>query len=401
MENKDIVLFEELCDALSQALYGIKDNKKSYSQECFKLANEQGVLTLLQPVKDCFEENIATAIEKRAQACANSNIRLSYLARYILHAMNENEIPACLLKGASIAADYPIPELRHFSDVDVYLLDISDLDATKELLESLDFKICERQDSRHHIEYVHSTGLKLELHTKPTRAFEVRFANDYINKVFATAKENIETISVYGMEFKILPKGINALYILLHILQHYLNAGFGLNLICDYSMYWNSNSSEELKKEYKEHIKNLGLSDFSDMLSKLSYAYLGGEVNCYPWINIEANAVSIDKLKKDDLVLSFVKEILASGSYGRNDTSRIVNLKDNSIIGLVSQFHHQMKENFPKGSKVFIIWPGLWIATLIIFIRNNSRVRKTSTMKVLKTAFKRGDVTRQLHLWKR
>ena len=53
--------------------------------------------------------------------------------------LKEHHIPCILLKGISLAAYYPTPELRKLGDVDLYISDPDDLDKAKQILERNDF----------------------------------------------------------------------------------------------------------------------------------------------------------------------------------------------------------------------------------------------------------------------
>lgn len=402
---------EELCQALSIVLDKKKAiaisededwnvDKIAFSYECYDLAQKHGISALLYPIKDAFPEDAKAAIVKKGKSCVNANMRLCYMARYLINAFDEAGIEVALLKGAILAKCYPIPELRLFGDVDLLLLDEKKFQEAEELLLSHGCVKSSKQDSNHHVEYRHEEGMTIELHVRTTRAFEREKANDYIGKIYGNLSGQRETLSLYKMEYKVLPQEYNALYILLHMLQHYLNSGFGFNLICDFHAFWQENYSDELMESYNIHLKELGLSDFSDYMSKLSLICLKGDLDRYPWSKVKREEIDSLDVKKEIENLGLIDEILASGHFGENDSARVVNLSSNSFAGLFGQFHLQTKENFPKASKIFITWPVIWIATLVIFMKNNSKIRKKSTLSVIRTAYMRGKVSNKLNLWK-
>ncbi|MBS7328987.1 MAG: hypothetical protein KIG26_00020, partial [Lachnospiraceae bacterium] len=66
----------------------------------------------------------------------------------------------------------------------------------------------------------------------------------------------------------------------------------------------------------------------------------------------------------------------------------------------IKLLHHHMKENFQTTSGIVILWPLLWLSSLIIFIKNNKRVRSTGLLNILREADRRGKIIRRMKLWK-
>jgi hypothetical protein len=79
----------------------------------------------------------------------------------------------------------------------------------------------------------------------------------------------------------------------------------------------------------------------------------------------------------------------------------MVSLRGNTPIDYFREFHHQMKLNFPKVSKIFLIWPILWIVTFVRFMVNNKKVRNVKLSAVVTKAGERGKLNRKLGLFSR
>ena len=60
-----------------------------------------------------------------------------------------------------------------------------------------------------------------------------------------------------------------------------------------------------------------------------------------------------------------------------------------------------MKLSFPKASKVFIIIPILWVITLVRFLINNKKVRKTTAKEIFKNAGERSRMAKDLEIFER
>ena len=79
----------------------------------------------------------------------------------------------------------------------------------------------------------------------------------------------------------------------------------------------------------------------------------------------------------------------------------MVVLRDRGLRGYIREFHHQMRLNFPRAGKCFLLFPALWLATLVRFLRNNWKVREVSLKQVLKTADRRSHQMELLGLFKK
>jgi hypothetical protein len=69
---------------------------------------------------------IVTPYDKQLQSSIylllGRHARLNQLAVEVLDILSQNQIPATLIKGASIAGLYPDPDMRDYGDVDIYAL---------------------------------------------------------------------------------------------------------------------------------------------------------------------------------------------------------------------------------------------------------------------------------------
>ena len=83
-----------------------------------KLAKQHAVLSLLDPLLDEPEEcgkipeNVKICIREEARKTVRQNYHLLYLEHRIIRTLQEAGVSVVLLKGASTAEFYPVPELR-------------------------------------------------------------------------------------------------------------------------------------------------------------------------------------------------------------------------------------------------------------------------------------------------
>ena len=184
----------------------------------------------------------------------------------------------------------------------------------------------------------------------------------------------------------------------LHMIEHLCNAGFGIKLLCDYVAALNGNSEEDTVSQYRGYIDMLGLNTFVLRMSDICVAYLGLSEPVYK--QLTGKSANTELILNDHTVDELLNEIFDTGLFGSDNSSRIVALNENGIIGLIKEFHHQTKENFPKASKCPLTWPGLWIATFVIFVRNNKKIRGIGMLDVIREADRRGQIIGKMNLFK-
>ncbi|MCH5188769.1 MAG: nucleotidyltransferase family protein, partial [Oscillospiraceae bacterium] len=246
--------------------------------------------------------------------------------------------------------------------------------------------------SLHHLVIVNEAGIETELHTMLAEPFDNSYINNYIKDLLQKIPEHIEECNIMGYNFPVLSDGYQAYSLLLHMLQHFLRAGFGLKLLCDWVLFWQREVSEEEIQIYLSLVRESGLSGFSDMITSVCVIYLGLNENCCLCRNMNGLIGETDALK-------FVEDFMEAEEFGRSSKDRMVALRGTSLFDLIREFHHMTCLNFPKMTKVFLLWPVLWMMTLLRFLRNNRKVRGVSTADILKKAKSRSERINKLGLF--
>lgn len=366
--------------------------------EFLAIAEAHSVLSLIYGAFERMsEENVLVPerVWKRVQTVARQTVKQSYrllfLSKYLITALEEARIPVVLLKGPATASFYPVPELRKAGDVDLLLLEEDRLSECCELLEAKGLRVMERQPALHHVVLQSDDGVEIELHTMLAEPFDNSRMNQYIGKLAAECKEHICTADMMGIPLPMLDDACHAYELLLHMLQHFLRSGFGLKLLCDWVAFWNQEENRRDAEKYLLMVKESGIKGFSDMVSLVCFRYLG--------LSEEAKECLFVTGEYDGA--AFMEEILSAEEFGKSASERMVALRGNGIADYVREFHHQMHLNFPRCGRCFLLWPFLWTATLVKFLYNNRKVRKTSAFAVFKTAGQRGKIMKQMKLWKR
>ena len=332
-----------------------------------------------------------------AEQSVNRFYKMSYIARYLQKILMDNGIISILLKGPATAAYYPVPEYRAFGDIDLLLYDPNDYDKADKLFGEQGIRRTATQDSHHHTSYLYD-NVCIELHRKVVREFAQKKVNERIDSIFTLEERNICRKKILGCEYTVFKPELELLYMTLHMIEHLCNAGFGIKLLCDYVAALNGNSEEDTVSQYRGYIDMLGLNTFVLRMSDICVAYLGLSEPVYK--QLTGKSANTELILNDHTVDELLNEIFDTGLFGSDNSSRIVALNENGIIGLIKEFHHQTKENFPKASKCPLTWPGLWIATFVIFVRNNKKIRGIGMLDVIREADRRGQIIGKMNLFK-
>lgn len=357
------------------------------------IAQRHSVLPLLYDSlaeKEDLPEKVYKTAERLAKVAVNQSYHLLFLSKFLIGKMEAAGLPVVLLKGVATASFYPIPELRKSGDVDILLLDKTRLKQVCGILQDCGCARSEEQHALHHLVYCNKEGIEIEIHTMLAEPFDSQEINRYMQEKLPDCRRNIRRVTCMGVELPMLDTGYHAYELLLHMLQHFLWAGFGLRLLCDWVVFWNRETEVEEREKYLRLVKESGVKGFSDIVTLFCCTYLGLSQERVAWMEITG---------KYDLDI-FLQEIMEAEEFGNSAADRMVTLRNNRLGAYVREFQHQMHLNFPRAGRYFPLWPGLWLVTLIRFLRNNRKIRRVSARAVLKKAGQRSRVMEQIQLWK-
>lgn len=337
---------------------------------------------------DNVPKDVENALLKEARQTVLANYRFAAIVKDIIDTLEAEGVETVILKGLATASFYRIPELRKSGDIDILLLDANDLSKTEKILNHKGFITDSQQNGSHHL-VMRYENITIEIHTSMSEEFDNKSINEFQDGLMKEIRNNVCIIDCMGYKIPALSDAYHGYELLIHMLQHFLREGFGLRLLCDWCMFWNREINEAQKETYLQLIKDSKTKTFSDIITLITIKYLGLPEEKVAWMGID------DSLNPD----IYLADILDSGEFGILENDRMIALNDNNILEYVKVFHHQMHHNFPRSGKIFIIWPVLWVATLIIFVRNNKKVRNNNGMAYLKKARSRSLLVKNLNLF--
>ena len=353
------------------------------------LAKKHAVLSFLYDISnEAWMHQGKSFIQQESRQIVMQSYRLLFLTKYVVSILKQNDISVIVLKGVATGSLYPVPEMRKSGDVDLLVPNDIPEAVIRKVMLAAGFRLSEAQHANHHIAFVTEEGIHVEIHTMLAEPFAYKKLNRAIAKHGTMCWEHLHVAEIMGVELPILDKPFHAYELLLHMLQHFMYSGFGLKLLCDWVMIWRVNWSQEEKDLFNSLIEEAGLSGFSDAITAVCQKFLG--------LSTEDNDLLINQTDMADKML---REILDAEEFGNSDSNRMVMMSGTGLSAYVKEFHHQMHLNFPKAGKCILLWPILWIITLVRFLKNNRRLRDTSTGEILKEAKRRSALMEELRLF--
>lgn len=394
-----------LCACLRAALAGepLSDAEKevltgSGADKVADMADRHKVLSMIYDVLNQYEDVISPAAMSRAQRAAEKTVRQSYrllfLTRSLVNVLENAGIPVVVLKGCGVASYYPVPEYRKSGDIDLLLQSMEDVGKAGRLLETLHYRMTEEQHANHHVVFQGPDGIDIELHAMLAEPFDDEEINQKMEELLPLYIQGRGRRETMGVSIPTAPDDLQALELLLHMLQHFLRAGFGLKLLTDWVVFWNQIEDDATVKRFQELAQEFGVEGFAKAVTLVCEQYLGLKEGIVFGKNLEG-AFSRRYAER------FLMDIVDAEEFGKADKNRMVALRKRGIVAYAKEFHYQMRMNHPEASKKKWKWPYLWVKTFVVFMHNNRKLKRGSLRDILKNAGERAGVVEQMRLFQK
>lgn len=333
-------------------------------------------------------------LQRQTVTSAIMYYRMTNFVFMILNFMRKERIHGCILKGVGLSAYYPKEEMRKVGDVDLYIPNLKEFESFCRILKKHGFEQ-QKSITDHHISFFYiqeGVRLELEVHKKPINSQTNTSFNKAVEKIFEPFSKwnKFPEVTIINGQIPVLPVEENAFYLLLHMLQHFLNGGMGIRLLCDWVVFFQKETVSSEK--FLSFLKQSKIEGFAYMVTGICITFLGLSKKRVPWLEGHMP-------KERDMEL-FLKDIFDGGEFGGQDRSRmLIPIKPLSLFTYFKELHRQMRLRFHRAGRVFILWPLLWLITGIIFIYNNRHLRNTSTKEIIKSAKERSQLLESLKLF--
>ena len=238
-------------------------------------------------------------------ATAQRNRVLDSFIPKVFHALRG--IPVVLVKGQSLAQDYPDPERRQPGDIDL-LLPPSSYAAAKDILLPKATHVS-KEDLQTLHQGMHFYSVEVELHG----SISTLMSRKLDRQLAALLKEQFDgrslpTVTIGGAEIPVPEANFNAVYIFVHFLQHYWSGGVGLRQFVDWTTFVSVHKRDIHPVILEQRLVELGLLNLWKVFTGFAQEYLGCPAEKLP-------LAARPKPRKNARIWRYVRRC---GNFGKN-----------------------------------------------------------------------------------
>lgn len=226
-----------------------------------KMAHDHGVQPLvgyalrLSPSLQC-PDGVRKRMVADMRQTAFSNNAWKSAALQLISEMRSAGIPVLLIKGYSLASCYTAPDCRLSGDTDLLISPEYEKKACQ-FLESKGFHVKPRWQHWHHAVCEHPVIGCVELH--------VQLYDEFVEDIWFKKLEGEKficeepiTVQSEGYEYATLAPTDHLLFLILHLVKHFIMAGMSLRMMMDVVLFFVKNASQIDHKRIWNTINNLG-----------------------------------------------------------------------------------------------------------------------------------------------
>ncbi len=248
----------------------------------------------------------------------------------LMNMYKNSGVDVALMKGQSMAANYPNPLHRICGDIDLYV-GKDGCDKINHIIKELGIEWSSEGSKHKNFEY---KGVEIENHS--------RFVNEYVPSEYRKMEDALrrwdpnapESFMIDGVSVNIPAADFNIIYVFSHMFSHFLSSGVGLRQISDWMLMLDKYDME-LDGDYSNIV---GWQVFG----YIAVNYLGLSKDRVPCYN-----ESVGEQAKWCLDLIF-----ADGNFGKNNTEEVFgNRPKNYYGGKLYAFKYRLKR-YARISKV-------------------------------------------------
>lgn len=315
---------------------------------------------------------------------------------FVLDLLSKGGIHCYVLKGITLNALYPDEDGRKLADADIYIPDMEEFGRADAVLRAEGF-VPQQDFTDIHNGYAKDMAGRtciLELHWKPSERLADPKAEQAVCEIFDRLSFTPDWYAVSGAQAPALPPTEYAFQLLLHMFTHFVHAGFGLRMLCDWCVFWKRKGGETDNSRFLSYLEQTSLSGFAWAVTQGCIRHLGLDAGDVPWMG------SLDGALYEGSAELFWNDMLTGGEFGREENSRMVILQKRSFLAACAgEVHSMMRIRFPRLQKCLIAWPFLWTATILIFLRNNRRLNRAGTLEIIGSARNRKTLLKKMKIF--
>lgn len=266
-EKADSSLFDESTDWMT-----IYNNAKK--QSSIGIIYE-GLLTLpseLRPSRGIFLQwsNIVARIEE-------NNEHLNEELKNVFALYQANGLTPVLLKGQGVALNYRQPKRRQCGDIDVYLGE--DMEKANDLLRKE--ATHEKEEMAKHTAFnwhgveIENHRIMVSLNAPSAKRFFEKTIKEWYPMGYAT--------SIEGFQVMVPPHEFNAVFLLVHSINHFFSGGLGIRQVTDWGCLLYVTQSQFNKELCNHYLKKTGLTSAAKAFGAIAVEQLGLPIEALPF----------------------------------------------------------------------------------------------------------------------
>lgn len=369
--------------------------KRQNIAELSKLAQKHFTAPFLLPYINASAEDLSQSLAYQTKMMMFHYYQIEHFTALTVSLLNQAGISCFLLKGISLAAFYPSPEYRKLGDVDIYIPDQKALNKAKGLLEAHGY-VLSPEISDHHLTYKYTFPKTerthiLELHFRIVGKYQYEKANQIIDSIYSSQSLSPCFQEIHGKTYQVLPPTEYVFYMIHHMLKHYLYSGFGIRLLCDFSLYLNAHSQEIDFKRIHAWCRESHILHLYEIILE----------SCRLWLGLSAEIDPETHYSRKSCE-DFIEKVLSDNDMGTNEDRALVNSGSYKKVNLWTYFkegHIQMHVRFPRLGRCPLLWPVLWTITLLYFLHNTYHFRRTTLRQTLRDFKENNHKTRLIRVF--
>ena len=250
------------------------------------LAVQQGLSAIVLDGADKMSE-IAGTIPMRMKLEWIGEVLQNYESRYVAYEKSIGELAGfyakhgimmMVLKGYGLSLNYPNPKHRPCGDIDIWNFG-KQKEADEVLANKLGIKV---DTSEHHHTVFFWQGDMVENHYEflITSAVATNKRLEPILKELAMDDSNF--VEVAGEKVYLPSANFNALFLLRHMLMHFVACGIELRLLLDWGFFWEKHWKEVDTDKIMGLIREYGMLDFFNIANAICVDDLGFDSGIFP-----------------------------------------------------------------------------------------------------------------------
>lgn len=176
-----------------------------------------------------------------------------------------------VLKGYGLSLNYPKPNHRPCSDLDIYLFG-EQKRADRLVEEEMGIKV---DNSHHHHTVFVYQGLTVENHYDFLNVYShrsTRMIEEYLKEV---SRSEYRSIKIGGAEIYLPSTNFDALFVLRHMAVEFAATGMNLRQVIDWGLFMKNYHSVVRWNEFLPMVKDANMHHFLDAINYICYTYLG------------------------------------------------------------------------------------------------------------------------------